>query len=359
MINKEIHYSCFLTNCGYSQAARDYIKSLLKLGHEVEISTFSKFPTKHLDKIDVDLFRQLKSNRFGDDMVQILHCIPDRQNSVRRLKKTIGFATFETFDPPKYWFDILSKNDAVVCPSTFCVDLFKDKVSSPVIYLPHCIDVNIFNPNIAFTPNKKFTFLFFASWRERKGWRELIEAWSLAFNKKDEVQLVIKTDKTELAKQEVEKLIREVSNNQDVADIVFIDKDLKDSELPSFYKSMDCLVFPTKGEGFGLPILQAMAVGTPVIAPAITGCKDLVNKDNATELNVEGFLAYQCIDMIPQFKNKKWAYIKAKEIADKMREVYKNVDIAKRKAEKALSFIQDYSYEKVGITFDGILKRMY
>lgn len=38
-----------------------------------------------------------------------------------------------------------------------------------------------------------------------------------------------------------------------------------DSELRCLYRSALCLVFPTLYEGFGLPILEAMASGTPVI----------------------------------------------------------------------------------------------
>jgi glycosyltransferase involved in cell wall biosynthesis len=42
----------------------------------------------------------------------------------------------------------------------------------------------------------------------------------------------------------------------------FVDKD----ELARLYRRAACLLFPTRYEGFGLPVVEAMASGTPVVA---------------------------------------------------------------------------------------------
>ncbi len=39
-------------------------------------------------------------------------------------------------------------------------------------------------------------------------------------------------------------------------------------DLPSVYRTMDCFVLPTRGEGWGRPIVEAMAMGLPVIGAA-------------------------------------------------------------------------------------------
>lgn len=50
------------------------------------------------------------------------------------------------------------------------------------------------------------------------------------------------------------------------ADRVHLCGRVDDDELVDLYRAADCFVFPSRYEGFGLPILEAMACGTPVIS---------------------------------------------------------------------------------------------
>ena len=53
---------------------------------------------------------------------------------------------------------------------------------------------------------------------------------------------------------------------------------VQDAELPSIYSAALALVFPSLYEGFGLPILEAMACGTPVIASNSTSIPEVVGE---------------------------------------------------------------------------------
>jgi glycosyltransferase involved in cell wall biosynthesis len=51
-------------------------------------------------------------------------------------------------------------------------------------------------------------------------------------------------------------------------DIVFTDY-VPIADLPALYAGATCFVFPSLYEGFGLPVLEAMAAGTPVVAARV------------------------------------------------------------------------------------------
>lgn len=71
-------------------------------------------------------------------------------------------------------------------------------------------------------------------------------------------------------------------------DVVFVDY-VADSDLPLFYSAADALGFPSLYEGFGFPLLEAMACGTPVIAfnhssiPEVVGTAGILLDQTDTE----------------------------------------------------------------------------
>ena len=57
---------------------------------------------------------------------------------------------------------------------------------------------------------------------------------------------------------------------------------VEDDEMPALYSAAKALVFPSLYEGFGLPALEAMASGTPVIASNTTGLAEVVGDAGLT-----------------------------------------------------------------------------
>ena len=62
-------------------------------------------------------------------------------------------------------------------------------------------------------------------------------------------------------------LVRELNLEKRVHFVGFV----PDEDLPAFYNRAEVLLFPSLYEGFGIPLLEAMACGCPVVA-SMTGC---------------------------------------------------------------------------------------
>ncbi len=59
--------------------------------------------------------------------------------------------------------------------------------------------------------------------------------------------------------------------------IIFLE-DVRDEELPALYRHAKVFVYPTHAEGFGMPLLEAMASGVPIISSNTTSIPEVVGK---------------------------------------------------------------------------------
>lgn len=85
--------------------------------------------------------------------------------------------------------------------------------------------------------------------------------------------------------------IFELLNEMDISDKVKILEDVSDEELPALFRHAQIFVYPSYGEGFGLPVLEAMASGVPVVTsnrtslPEVIGDSGIqIDPDNINEL---------------------------------------------------------------------------
>jgi len=343
-----IEYICFGSLNGYAIAAKNYILALKH--HNLRIHTLDSQHRIDVAGDDLNLFRKFAKKEEDPNAIQIYHCIPPMQRRRRKNKLTIGVATFETNDPPRHWIDILNQNAAVIVPSTFCEEIFKKAgVTRPIYLIPHCLDLNKYHPRVALKlTNDKFRFLFIGAWRKRKGYEELLKAWCSTFSNNEHVELVIKTDKPNKA----EAYVRKLTNN------ILIEKQtITENNMPGFIKSFNCLILPTKGEGFGLPALQGLALGIPVIVTDYSGCTEFANNDNSFLLKSEGIVIKENMDNIPQFVRRHWADISVEQISRVMSYVYENPEEVKKKAELFIGerFGLDLVAEKFDEMFDSRL----
>ena len=114
-------------------------------------------------------------------------------------------------------------------------------------------------------------------------------------------------------------------------------------------KAADLGVFPHKAEGFGLPILETIACGTPIIVSNYsgsteftTGCKEAYHLNSGTHKKVYDPVFW------PDGGPGTWFCPDVKEIAIKIMDFYHNpVESGKIAAEHAKSFTWEKSAKKI------------
>lgn len=62
----------------------------------------------------------------------------------------------------------------------------------------------------------------------------------------------------------IEQMLTEIQKHGEIP--VTVTGFIEDEDLPAIYKMAKCFVFPSIYEGFGIPPLEAMAMGVPVIS---------------------------------------------------------------------------------------------
>jgi glycosyltransferase involved in cell wall biosynthesis len=343
-----VEWVMFLSASGYSQAAQDMVLALDESGEfDVRIVPFG--PWKHPESASLGRRHKLASlqkKKQDKSAVQVFHCIPPLHSRVPKLDLSLGYGTFEAINPPDRWIESLKVHRAVICPSEFNIRQFENS-GLPCYKIPHIIDTDVFSDDKQGIEGRdSYTFLYFGTWSRRKGWPSLVEAFLREFEDCD-AKLVIKTDDVETAKRDVSKIAMEAG--KDKSSILFEKRVFNELTLPKFFASVDCLVFPTLGEGFGLPPVQCLSVGTPVIGTKWSGCLDYMSEDVAKCLLPEGKISYRNIDKISQFFNSSWAYISVGSIQRAMRFAYENADEMKERALRGRKMVKEKFSKNVAI----------
>jgi glycosyltransferase involved in cell wall biosynthesis len=63
--------------------------------------------------------------------------------------------------------------------------------------------------------------------------------------------------------------------------VIFYQANLPAEQLPQLYRSADAFVLPTRGEGWGRPLIEAMLKGVPSIATRWSGQLEFMNDENS------------------------------------------------------------------------------
>jgi glycosyltransferase involved in cell wall biosynthesis/tetratricopeptide (TPR) repeat protein len=190
---------------------------------------------------------------------------------------------------PRDWLAPLRQQvDEVWVPTAFVRDGFvQSGVPADRVHVVPCgVDAAAFRPGLDPRPlptTRRFRFLFVGGTIHRKGVDVLLAAYARAFRASDDVCLVVKDMGVGsfYAGQTAENRVGAFRADAGNPEVVYLDDSLTEAEMARLYNACDCLVHPYRGEGFGLPILEAMACGVPVVVTGYGAALDFCDEATA------------------------------------------------------------------------------
>jgi glycosyltransferase involved in cell wall biosynthesis len=178
-----------------------------------------------------------------------------------------------------------------------------------------------------FSLQNNFVFGFIGRFADEKGIKELYEAFLSLYDKNDKVRLLMvgRIEKENIKYVTILKKIEEHPG-------IILAGEQKN--IPLYLSLMDVFILPAWSEGFGNVLVEAAAMGVPVISTMVTGCKDAVN---------DGFNG-----ILIEPKN-------TKKLHEKMLLLYEDDELRKKFGINGLEWAKNFQHE---IIWQG-LKQLY
>lgn len=209
---------------------------------------------------------------------------PPRVADMESRINTVHLYAWEESGFPQAWMDDFNVNlQGISCLSNHVQKIMVDNGAAVPLRVGSCgVDhwLSVEADPAYRIEGKAFRFLHVSSCFPRKGVDALLIAYGQAFTNADDVSLVIKTFAN--PHNEVHRWLQEASaGRDDFPDVRIIEGDITDGQLKALYAQCQALVSPSRAEGFGLPMAEAMLMDLPVITTAWGGQLDFCTPDTA------------------------------------------------------------------------------
>jgi len=367
------YWGSILDGSGYGSCARHYIKALIEQGVDLTLSPVS-FEQQRPDLGKLGDYLSSYINRRIDYDVNLIHLTPEHYPLYREEGKiNIGYTVWETDKIPHDWINYCNSMDAILVPCKWNVEVFSNSgVTVPIYCVPHIIDTTQFNGIGKFIMNgpQKDDYIFYSVFQmvEKKDPVSLLRAYWHAFSGEDNVALVLKVYRYGYSEQEQNIVIQTIKKikesiilpkGKNYARVYLILDILSNREILELHKFGDCFVSLNRGEGFGLPIAEASAVGNPSIVTGYGGVNQFLNKNNSYLIDYVLTPVFGMINTPWYVSDQCWAQADVKQASDIMKYIYEHKNEAKKTGLSAKEHVIKYfNYQIIGQLYIETLKKV-
>ena len=274
--------------------------------------------------------------------------------------KKIAYTVWESTEYHKPFFEKLKEYDQVWVPSSWQaqVTINQGISASKVKIVPEGVDAEVFYPENYRIPANKFRFLIFGRWDSRKSTKEIIRAFKNLFGNNNKFELIVSIedkfnqDKLGSTRERLKHYDLECDN---IRIIDFPDK----KNYAKFLKAGHVFLSCARSEGWNLPLIEAMACGTPSIYSDCSGQLEFA-KGKGIPVKIRNEVAVSEFYPEGTATSGNWYEPDFQDLEEKMIEVYNNYDYYKKKALLESVEIRDrFSWENAAQIAKNIIEKSY
>lgn len=346
---------------GYGEANRHDIAALLSAGIDVT----AEIPVYTPEASDYGKLGQMAvecENKPLGYRIKILHTTPNVYSFYKESGKYhIGRAFWETDKVPLEFAQQLAMMDEIWTGSKYNEQAIRNAGVSkvPIYIIPEAVDASLDIDQIQpylLTNDDTFKFYSIFEWTERKNPKGLLTAFWKAFQGVKGVSLTIKTyvdsfapEKKDEIRRDIRKL-KSVLNLPEYAPVYLFTELMTRNQIYRFHKSGDCFVSLHRGEGWGIPQMEAMLLEKPIISTNCGGIHEyLTDKEDSVLISYEKAPVENSRNKQWYTPDQKWAEPNMDEAITKMKWVFANRNKLKAMGKKARKLvIEKFSTETVG-----------
>jgi len=292
---------------------------------------------------------------------------PDKDKIITRAKKLHGkklfYFPFDSKDVYDGAENLMREMDIRVAMAKWSRDTLKKGTGLDSHYIPHGVDTNIYRP----LPKEMINGV-----RKSNGWDEdtfvvgsvsrnqsrknipvLFKAFADFAENKDDTKLLMHCDPVDPQGTNLNDLAKQYG----IIDKVSYGMKRFSLGVPEFtinlaYNTMDVHALSTTGEGFGLPIIESMAAGTPNICTDYTTAEELLGDGRGERVKLMGSFPY----IVGQLNTHR-ALADKDDMVKKFEKLYKNKKLRKQYSDRGRKFVlEHYNWEKVVRMWNELLE---
>jgi glycosyltransferase involved in cell wall biosynthesis len=289
-----------------------------------------------LDALPADLREMVLKGRTADRNDPAVAIGPFELLSRIPGSRRIAFVVWETtiMHAPKV--AALRQMDEIWTPSQFGRRLLIANGLDParIHVVPEGVDPEVFQPMEKPRGERPFRFLCVGKWEQRKATDLLVDAFCEEFDGAEPVELVMHCWNPWVPRFDLGENVARAMRGRTAR--VVASRPVPGEQLAALYNDADAFVLPTRAEGWGLPIVEAMACALPVIVTDYSAPSDYLDEEIAYPIRVEKLVDVYDSFFFPEGSAAgQWAQPDVAHLRSLMRYVYEHPAEAREKGRLA------------------------